>query len=267
MRNEKSKSIEAAINWAIGLAMVAAAGVGSSSIALADEAFAKTRFKAMSDYMGAQKAVSFDYDSNLEVVSTDNQKVGLASSGKMTLNRPDKLHGTRTGGFADIEFAFDGKTLTFLGKNANAYAQVEASGTIDQLIDMLRDKYHRPVPGADLLMSNIYDQLEPEVKDTKDLGAGVIAGVECDHLAFRTSDVDWQIWIAQGDRPYPCRYVITSPKVAASPQYTIDIRSWKTGNDVATDSFSLQLPKDAKKVSAEDVPEFDELPSIFALKK
>jgi hypothetical protein len=267
MLNISNTIIRTVKSCVVGFAVVALAALASSFGVRADETFAKTRFKAMSDYMGAQKAVSFDYDSNLEVVSTENQKVGLASSGKMTLNRPDKIHGTRTGGFADIEFAFDGKTLTFFGKNANAYAQVEAPGTIDQLIDVLRDKYHRPVPGADLLFSNIYDQLEPEVKDTKDLGAGVISGVQCDHLAFRTSDVDWQIWIAQGDRPYPCRYVITSPKIAASPQYTIDIRSWKTGSDVAADSFSLQLPTDAKKVAAEDVPEFDELPSIFALKK
>ena len=267
MRDERIKSIETAKIWAIALAMAAAAVLGTPFTARADEAFAKQRLKAMSDYMAAQKAISFDYDSTLEVVSNDNQKVGLASSGKITLNRPDKIHGTRKGGFADIEFVFDGKTLTFLGKHANAYAQVEAAGTIDQLIDVLRDKYHRPVPGADLLMSNIYGELEPEVKNTKDLGAGVIGGVECDHLAFRTSDVDWQMWIAQGDRPYPCRYVITSPKVAAVPQYTIDVRSWKTGSEAAADSFSLQLPKDAKKISPEDVPEFDELPSIFALKQ
>ena len=267
MLNRRLGITRTAMKCMIGLAILALAGVAISHDARGDEAFAKTRLKAMSDYMAAQKAVSFDYDSTLEVVSSDNQKVGLASSGKMTLNRPDKMHGTRTGGFADIEFAFDGKTLTFLGKHANAYTQVEAPGTIDQLIDVLRDKYHRPVPGADLLLSDIYDQLVPEVKDTKDLGAGVIGGVQCDHLAFRTSDVDWQIWIAEGDRPYPCRYVITSPKVAASPQYSIDIRSWKTGSDAAPDSFSLQLPKDAKKVAAEDVPDFDELPSIFALKK
>jgi hypothetical protein len=267
MRDKNIKSEKTAKIWVICLAMTTAGGVSSSSVARADEAFAKTRLKAMSDYMAAQKAVSFDYDSTLEVVSTDNQKVGLASSGKMALNRPDKLHGTRDGGFANIEFVFDGKTLTFLGKNANAYAQVEAPGTIDQLVDTLREKYHRPVPGADLLLSNIYGELEPEVKSTKDLGAGVIGGVECDHLAFRTSDVDWQMWIAQGDRPYPCRYVITSHKIAAAPQYTIDIRSFKTGSDATADAFSLQLPKDAKKVAAEDVPEFDELPSIFALKK
>ena len=83
--------------------------------------------------MAAQQAITFDYDSTLEVVSSDNQKVGLASSGKITLNRPDKIHGTRTGGLP-ISFSFDGKTLNFLGKNANAYAQVDAPGTIDQLV-------------------------------------------------------------------------------------------------------------------------------------
>jgi hypothetical protein len=167
------------------------------------EANAKARLKEMSDYMAAQKAFSFEYDTFLEVVTKEDQKVGLASSGSMAVSRPDKIRTTRRGGFADVEFVFDGKTLTMLGKNANTYAQAAAVGTIDQLVDTLRDKYHRPVPGADLLMSNIHDQLMPEVTNAKDLGSGVIDGVECDHLAFRTKDVDWQIWIAQGERPSP----------------------------------------------------------------
>ncbi|MBV8092937.1 MAG: DUF2092 domain-containing protein, partial [Acetobacteraceae bacterium] len=168
----------------------------------ADEADAKRLLKAMSDYLGSQNAISFDYDVSLELVSTQQQKIALASSGTLTLNRPDKLHLTRTGGFANVEMAFDGKTLTLLGKNTNLYTQVEAPGTIDQLVDVLRDKYHRPVPAADLLMSDPYNELMPEVNDVKDLGAGVIHGIECDHLAFRTKEVDWQIWIAQGARPY-----------------------------------------------------------------
>ena len=85
--------------------------------------------------------------------------------------------------------------------------QVAAPGTVDQLIDTLQDKYNRPVPGADLLMTNSYDELMQDVYDSKDLGSGVINGVECDTLAFRKNDVDWQIWIAQGDRPYPCQFV------------------------------------------------------------
>jgi hypothetical protein len=52
-------------------------------------------------------------------MTPENQKLGLASSGAMTLNRPNKVHATRTAGFADVEVAFDGTTLTLLGKNAN----------------------------------------------------------------------------------------------------------------------------------------------------
>ena len=92
----------------------------------------------MSDYLGAQKAISFDYDTNLEIVSTQQEKIGLASSGTLTLNRPNKIHLTREGGFSNVEMVFDGKTLTLLGKNTNLYAQIEAPGTIDQLVDVLR---------------------------------------------------------------------------------------------------------------------------------
>ena len=223
MRRAGWKFARSLSTWVFMLTVVAIAGTTSLSAARADEAQAKSLFKAMSDYLAAQKAISFAYDSTLEVVTEKDQKLGLASSGTLTLNRPDKLHATRTGGFANVEMVYDGKTLTMLGKNA-AFAKAEEPGTIDQLVDVLRKKYDRPVPAADLLMSDPYKELMPLVVDAKDLGSGVIRGVECDHLAFRTDEVDWQIWIAQGDRPYPCRYVITSPKVKGSPQYTIDVR-------------------------------------------
>ena len=249
--------------WVAALAMTAMLG---ATAAHADEAQAKNLLRAMSDYLAAQKAISFEYDTNLEIVTKQQQKLGLASSGTVTLNRPDKIRATRSGGFANVEMVFDGKTLTFLGKNANVYAQAEVPGTIDHLIDELRDKYHRPAPAADLLSSDVYGELMPLVVDVKDLGSGVIRGVECDHLAFRTKEVDWQIWIAQGDRPYPCRYVITTRKVTGSPQYTVDVRDWKTGAEVASDDFSFTAPADAKKLKLSDLPDIDELPRIFAPK-
>src|SRR5499433_2207318 len=252
--------------WTVVLAVVAMAAAANISAGRADEANAKSLLKAMSDYLAAQKALSFDYDSNLELISTQQQKIALASSGKVTLNRPDKLHATRTGGFANVEMVFDGKALTLLGKNTNLYTQVDAPGTIDQLVDVLRDKYHRPVPAADLLMSDPYKELMPEVNDVKDLGAGVIRVIECDHLAFRTKEVDWQIWIAQGARPYPCRYVITSKKVTGWPQYTLDTWGWKTGAEVASDAFKLAIPADAKQLTPEQVPELNEIPVLFTPK-
>src|SRR5262249_29846346 len=113
-----------ATKWISVLSVLAMTGTANISAGRADEANAKSLLKGMSDYLAAQKAISFDYDSNLEIVSTQKQKIGLVSSGTLTLNRPDKLHATRTGGFANVEMVFDGKTLSLLGKNANLYAQV-----------------------------------------------------------------------------------------------------------------------------------------------
>jgi hypothetical protein len=229
----------------------------------ADEADAKRLLKSMSDYLGAQKAIAFEFDSNLDIVSTQQQRLTLAASGTAVLKRPDKLHVVRRGGFSNMEISFDGKTVTLLGKNSNMFAQVEAAGSIDQLVDTLRDKYHRQVPGADLLMSDPYKELMPEVTDVKDLGSGVIRGVECDHLAFRAREVDWQIWIAQGPHPYPCRYSIASTKIPGAPNYSIDIRGWKTGAQVAADTFKLSIPAGAQKLTPEQIQELSDIPGIF----
>jgi hypothetical protein len=140
------------------------------------------------------------FDTDLKIVTKDKQKLALANSGTVTLNRPDKLHVTRHGGFADAEAIFDGKTLSLIGRNANVYGQVD-------------------VPGADLPQWNVYGALMPQVIDTKVLGSDVVGGIECDHLAFRTIEVDWQISIAQGARPYLCRYVSTSKLVDDGPPW------------------------------------------------
>jgi len=231
--------------------------------ALADEADARALVKAMSDYMASQKVISFAYDASLEVVTVDHQKLALASSGTVALNRPDKLRATRAGGFADIEMIFDGKTLTLLGKNTNLYAQIDIPGSIDHLIDELHNTYDRPLPAADLLMTNVDEELMSGVVDVKDLSSGVIGGEECDYLAFRTEEVDWQIWIAQGDRPFPCRYIITSKKVADGPQYSIQFRDWKTGDEVAAEDFSFKNPTSAKQIDLKDIAEMSDLPENF----
>ncbi|PSH57226.1 DUF2092 domain-containing protein [Phyllobacterium endophyticum] len=234
-------------------------------IATAGETEAKTLLKAMSDYLAEQKAISFQYDTNLEVVTKDHQKLLLASSGKIEMGRPDKIRATRHGGFANVAITFDGKTLTLLGKDANLYTQVEVPGTIDHLVDELRDTLHRPLPAADLLLPNVYDELMRDVVDVKDLGSGVIGGTECDHLAFRAKDLDWQIWIAQGEHPYPCRYVITASQVDQGPQYSIQISDWKTGTDVVADDFGFNNATKAKQVDLKDLVDIDELPNHFSV--
>jgi hypothetical protein len=251
----------------LAFALVATTAI-TPTAATAGDAEAKALLKAMTDYVAAQQTISFDYDVSLDVVTKDGQKLTLAASGNVELARPDKIRASRSGGFADIETVFDGKTLTILGKNMNVYTQVAIPGSIDHLVDELREKYNRPLPGADLLIGNSYDELMEDVVDVKDLGSGVIGGTECDHLAFRKKDVDWQIWIAQGSRPYPCRYDVTTKVVVGNPRYGIQIRDWKTGGDVASKGFGFTAPAGARQVDVADLAklkDMSDLPSNFRI--
>ena len=68
--------------------------------------------KAMSDYVANEKNISISFDTDVEVVTSDLQKIQFSSSGQALLSRPDKLRVTRTGGYTDVDVVFDGKTVS-----------------------------------------------------------------------------------------------------------------------------------------------------------
>jgi hypothetical protein len=247
--------------FAVGLSL--AIGMAATSGARADEEDAKNLLKAMSDYVSDQEIISFDFDAILGIITDEGQRLALASSGSVSLNRPGQIRVTRAGGHSNIEMLFDGKMLTLYGDNANLYTQIEMAGTIEDVASELRDTYNRPLPAADLILPNSYEALMADVTDIKDLGSGVVQGVECDYLAFRKDSLDLQIWIAQGDQPYPCRYVITSRDLPNPLQYSFQIRGWKTGGDVAAEDFSFANSTNAEKVSASDLKGMSDLPDHF----
>lgn len=214
--------------------------------------------KKMSDYVTAQKSLSITFDTDIEVLTSDLQKIQFASSGQVQLNRPDNIRATRVGGYSDVEMVFDGKTLSLNSKDQNKFAQLEVAGSVDQLIETLRDKYAVALPGADLLLKRVFDEMMGDVVDAKTVGRGVVDGVECDHLAFRTPDVDWQIWIAVGAEPIPRKYVITSKAVTGAPQYTLRIREWR--NEIPNGAFVFHPAPGAAKVSLEKLENIDEVP-------
>jgi hypothetical protein len=214
----------------------------------------------MSDYLASQKTISLSYDSDIEVITPEIEKIQFASSGKVLLSRPNKLTATRTGGYADVELVFDGKTASLLGKNVNAFTQMDAPGSLDQLFDTLRNKYSMALPGADLLVSNAFEVMSADVSSGAHIGRGVVDGIECEHLAFRNEDTDWQIWVQIGETPIPRKYVITSKTEAGAPEYTLIIRDFKTDAAPSADAFAFKAPDGAKKLDAAGLSALDEVP-------
>src|SRR5271154_2428559 len=259
-----SRPAASAVSWFAGaLALALTMIVAAPPSAQAQDDAGKI-LKAMTDYVSSQKIISATYDTDIEVITNDLQKIQFASSGQMLLSRPDKVRASRIGGYADVDMVFDGKTFTVLGKNLNKYMQVGVAGSIDDLVAKLRNEFGVAVPGADLMLSHSYDELTADVLDAKHIGRGVIDGVECDHLAFRNNDVDWQLWVTVGSNPIPRKYVITSKAVTGAPQYTLRIKDWKTNVPIAADAFAFTPPADAQKVDISALADIDEVPQGVA---
>jgi hypothetical protein len=214
----------------------------------------------MADYVSGQKTIELAFDSDIEVITPQLEKIQFTNSGEALLSRPDKLRAHRVGGYADVALYYDGKTASVFGKHINGYAQFDAPGNVDQLLEALRAGHGIALPGADLLLSNSYDVLVAGVREAKHIGRGVIDGRECEHLGFRNFDTDWQLWVEVGNSPIPRKLVITSKILNNAPQYTLRIKSWKTGFEPARDAFAFIPPAGAQKLSPDALVGLDELP-------
>src|SRR3954470_151476 len=191
-RHRAIKAVRGIANAALATAFV----VFTAQAAKADDA--EALLKAMTDYTAAQKAISAAFDSDIEIVTPELEKIQFTSSGKLQLARPDKLRVTRTGGDTDVQLVYDGKTVSLYGNNAKVYVQADVAGTVDQLVDQMQARSGAAMPGMDLLLTHSFEELMSTVIQARHIGQGVVDGVECEHLAFRGTDTDWQLWIETG---------------------------------------------------------------------
>lgn len=223
-------------------------GTARAQAATGVDADAATILKRMTDYVGKLQRFSVDTSNTLEVVLVSGQKIQLTSSARNTVQRPNRLRSERIGDVISQSFYYDGRTLTIFNPGDGYYATVPAPNTIDAMVDFARDSLDVIAPAGDLITMDAYERLTADATAGFVVGQSVIAGVRCDHLAFRSGDVDWQIWIEDGDKPLPRKYVITSLDTPQAPQFEQVLSNWSLDPAVKPGFFDFLPPAGAKAV-------------------
>lgn len=234
--------------------------LASAANAQSTDAQARALLKAMSDYIGGLGAIEMSVDTSLEVVTPEMEKIAFTSTSLLKMNRPNQVFLQRSGGYANVEFLFDGAAFTVRDRNGNRYAQVPMKGNTDELIEAIQDQFGMAVPGADILMRDSYSILVADVREAKMIGQGVIAGQMCDHVAFRNFETDWQLWIRTGPDKIPCKMIITSKTVGMAPQYTSHVRSWKSNPSFGPGTFAFKPAAGEQKIDVRQLSGVDEIP-------
>nr|WP_281404347.1 DUF2092 domain-containing protein [Pyxidicoccus fallax] len=206
--------------------------------------------RQMSDFLAAQREFTVHTEGSQDIVLESGQKIQLNRMGDVSVQRPDRLRVDREGELAKLHLYYDGKQLALHGEGTNAYATAQAPPTLDATIDMAAEQLGLEAPGGDLLLSNPYAALIEDVRSGTYLGRTMLEGVPVHHLAFRNREgVDWQLWVEDGPRPLPRKYVITSRDMPGSPEYAVTLSDWNLSPRLAQDQFRFTPPRDAMRVS------------------
>jgi hypothetical protein len=211
---------------------------------------AATILKGMADYLAGLKSFTCTTRNGYDVLQSSGRMIEFGETRRMTLARPDRLRVEEVSSDGSSDLAlFDGKLMTLFNADAGVYAQVAQPGSLDDaLLYFVRD-LHMRMPLAIMLSTHVRTELPALIKSLDYVESTDLLGHATHHLAGSTDSVDFQLWIADGNRPLPLRVVIRYIHEPGQPQFWSEFSNWNTSPQLASSTFQLALPKDAKKIA------------------
>ena len=238
----------AAALFVLGALVLAVSGPVVAAQSSAVDPAATRILERMTDYLGSLKNFSVNTQVTIEDVTDRDHRIDQDVSASMVIDRPNRIRAERRGEPVDQTFFYDGQSLTLFNPGENAYATEPAPGTIEGLLDYARDSLGLIIPAADLVYRNAYELLMQDVNYAAVIGKTVIGGVTCDHLLFSRPGVDFQVWVADGAKALPCKYVVTDTGQPGWVSITTVMSDWDVSPDVSDAVFRFVPPEGAKRI-------------------
>jgi hypothetical protein len=192
---------------------------------------------------------SVTVSSSFDAPQANGQMVEFGAVREIQVKRPDNLRVDlqRSDGDQRI-LVSDGKQIIVHNVTENIYARVEKPGNVDDAVKYLVGVLKIPLPLARMFRTNFPLEIGRLVEEVDYVEQNILTDVPTDHLAARTKDVDFQIWIAHGKEPLPRRVVMTYKNFKGDPQFRADFTNWNLGAKGVKGPFTYSPPKNAELV-------------------
>ena len=239
--------------WALTLLLVSTPGRAQQASPTNPQdstAQAMAVFNRMAELLSQAPRFSVTLDIGFDAVQDSGQKIEFGETRQIVLRRPDRLRvdATKRDGAKSTLF-FDGKNLTVVHPQENLYATVARPGSVDEAVRYFVEDLDMRFPLAEVLTSQLGQRLADQVRVADYVEASSIAGVPCDHLAFRGDEADLQVWVAQGQHPLPRRVVITYRHADGRPQFWAQFNDWNLAPEVPDALFAFTPPAGAARIA------------------
>lgn len=209
---------------------------------------ARQALERMSAYLGTLTTFEIKTQTTLDIVTEIGQRVQIDGSAHYKVRRPNGFVIDVVTDMKTRSFYYDGKSFTVFSPKHDFYAKVDAPETILKTLDVLWDQFGLALPLEDLFRWN-----DTKSRRSEDLSSGflvgpaTIDGVLTNQYAFRQGDVDWSVWIEQGDRPLPRKLLIIDRSQTEQPAYMARL-AWTLNPTFPADTFTFKPGPNAKSI-------------------
>lgn len=197
----------------------------------------------MGEHLRSLPRFQVEAEVDRDVVLEDGQKIKMHSMNTLQVEGRDRLFARSDGDVRTREFYYNGKRLTQYSPWLKFYTTVDAPGTLIEMLHRVEGYYGVQVPMEDLFLFGSDQAQIDALKSAAYIGPSTVKGQLCDHLAFRQTGVDWQLWITREEKPLPCKLVITTTDDASFPEYAA-VYSWKLVPVFKPSAFTFVPRKD-----------------------
>ncbi len=202
------------------------------------------------EFLSKAGSFSFTAEQEYDALQGNGQKIEFGGVHKLAVVRPDKVRSdivSRDG--SKKLFVFDGKDIYYSDIDDNVYASVPRPGDINQAIDYFTEDLQMPLPLGQLISSDVSEWVKKEIYAGGFVDQATINGVLCDHLAFRTENIDFQVWIAAEGDPLQMRLVIDYKNAPGEPQFRAMLKDWNFKPEVSDSLFVFKPAENMQKIA------------------
>ena len=208
---------------------------------------ADSLLREMSYFLGSKYTYTFKAEMMFDKILSSGRRLQFSAEEKVFFQKPNKLQVDYISDDGGHKFWYDGQNLTFVDFTSNLYSRVVMPNTVDQFLNELLKEYGYSPPFSEFLFVDPYKIMIENVKSGYYVGPSRIFGVKCQHLSFVEENIDWQIWIEDGQRRIPRKLVITYKTIPGSPQFIAILEDWIFDQRITEFAFKPNSPIFAKE--------------------
>jgi hypothetical protein len=246
-------ALAAALSISIGGTIVAQAAprpAPTQPVAAAREVdpAAVKALREMSAYLQTLSTFKLTSQTSLDLVANDDQKIQLDGVATYRVRKPNAFVIDVVSDDWNRSYIYDGHQFTLSAPKLGYFATWAAPANIQETVAFVENRFGISLPLDDLFRWSSPDGARADALTAGFLvGAETIQGVKTNHYAFREGDIDWQVWIQQGDQPLPLKLVIVDRRDPTNPAYVARL-SWTLNPPLTDEDFAFHPAKDAKRI-------------------